>query len=200
MAVMAATRTGTTASRALDVAEALVQKRGFNDFSYADVAAELRITTASLHYHFPSKSELGVALIKRYSERFASALAKIDEQQSDAPTRLNAFAELYEEVFRRGRMCLCGMLASDFETLSDEMRREVRKFFEDTEAWLAAVLEAGRKDGTLHFVGAPADVAGLIVAGLEGAMLVSRPYGDVTRFHRTAAQLIAGIVTAASPA
>jgi TetR/AcrR family transcriptional regulator, transcriptional repressor for nem operon len=193
-------RNGATASRALDVAEALVQKRGFNDFSYADVAAELGITTASLHYHFPSKAELGVALIQRYSGRFAAALAKIDEQQGDAPSRLSAFAELYEEVMRRGRMCLCGMLASDFETLSEAMQSEVRKFFEDTETWLSRVLESGREDGSLRFTGAASDVASLIVAGLEGAMLVAKPYGDVSRFHRTAAQLIAGIVTAGAPA
>ena len=52
-----------TAGRILDVAERLVQLRGFNGFSYADVAAELGITKASLHYHFPGKAELGEALI-----------------------------------------------------------------------------------------------------------------------------------------
>ena len=56
-----------TASRILDVAERLVQLSGFNGFSYADVAAELRITKASLHYHFAGKAELGEALIARYA-------------------------------------------------------------------------------------------------------------------------------------
>ena len=69
---------GDTATRILDSAESLVQVRGFNGFSYADVAAELAITTASLHYHFPGKAELGRALIARYGERFAAALAGID--------------------------------------------------------------------------------------------------------------------------
>ena len=40
-----------TASKILDVAERLVQVRGFNGFSYADIAAELHITKAALHYH-----------------------------------------------------------------------------------------------------------------------------------------------------
>jgi TetR/AcrR family transcriptional regulator, transcriptional repressor for nem operon len=65
--------------RILDVAERLVQTRGFNSFSYADIATELRITTASLHYHFPSKAELGSALITRYEGRFAEALGQIDQ-------------------------------------------------------------------------------------------------------------------------
>ena len=54
-----------TAARILDVAERLVQTRGFNGFSYADVASELDVTKASLHYHFPGKAELGQALIAR---------------------------------------------------------------------------------------------------------------------------------------
>src|SRR2546421_262559 len=52
-----------TAGRILDVAERLVQLRGFNGFSYGDVASELKVTRASLHYHFHGKAELGQALI-----------------------------------------------------------------------------------------------------------------------------------------
>src|SRR6516162_2979326 len=67
-----------TASRVLDAAEALVQVRGFNGFSYNDIAAELQITKASLHYHFATKADLGEALITRYAARFLEALAGLD--------------------------------------------------------------------------------------------------------------------------
>ena len=60
-----------TASRILDIAERLVQVRGFNGFSYADIASELKISKASLHYHFAGKADLGEALIRRYAARFA---------------------------------------------------------------------------------------------------------------------------------
>src|SRR5450631_2839093 len=96
-------RRGDTRSRILDVAERLVQVRGFNGFSYADVAAELEITKASLHYHFPGKAELGETLIARYSERFADALAAIDTRLTDAPTKLDAYASLYADVLRGRR-------------------------------------------------------------------------------------------------
>ena len=76
---------GDTPARILDSAESLVQLRGFNGFSYADVAAELALTTASLHYHFPGKSELGRALITRYATRFNAALAHIDSAGGAAP-------------------------------------------------------------------------------------------------------------------
>ena len=81
-----------TAIRILDVAERLVQVRGFNGFSYANIAAELQITKAALHYHFASKAELGEALIERYSTRFAEALVDVEAKYAEAPLRLRGFA------------------------------------------------------------------------------------------------------------
>src|SRR5271167_2201454 len=106
---MASTRSGKqagTSQRILDSAERLVQRRGFNGFSYANVAAELNITTASLHYHFPGKAELGEALIVRYAARFADALEQIDDRLPGAPAKLDAYAGLYADVLRGKRMCL----------------------------------------------------------------------------------------------
>src|ERR1700733_2743383 len=77
-----------TSERILDIAERLVQTRGFNNFSYADIASELGITTASLHYHFPGKAELGLALITRYGERFSHALSQIEQGQPNARAKL----------------------------------------------------------------------------------------------------------------
>ena len=76
-----------TATRILDVAERLAQERGFNGFSYADIAVKLGITKAALHYHFASKADLGEALIGRYAARFSEALAEIDAGPSPAPGR-----------------------------------------------------------------------------------------------------------------
>ncbi len=82
-----------TATQILDVAERLAQVRGFNAFSYADVAAELKITNAALHYHFAGKSDLGAALIARYASRFAEALRAVESRVTDAAGRLDAYAE-----------------------------------------------------------------------------------------------------------
>src|SRR5947209_12788090 len=87
-----------TAQRILDIAERLIQTRGFNSFSYSDIAKELGITKASLHYHFAGKAELGQALITRYGERFAQALAQINRDRPDARAKLEAYADLYADV------------------------------------------------------------------------------------------------------
>jgi TetR/AcrR family transcriptional repressor of nem operon len=181
-----------TATRILDIGERLVQVRGFNGFSYADVAAELDMTKAALHYHFPGKAELGRALIERYTERFAAALADIDARIPDAPAKLDAYAGLYADVLRDRRMCLCGMLAAEYQTLPDPMRDAVIAFIDANEAWVEQVLSDGRRDGTIALAGPASDAARLIVSGLEGAMLVARPYGDVARFDTAAEGLLAG--------
>jgi TetR/AcrR family transcriptional repressor of nem operon len=191
---MARTAETGTAERILDVAEALVQSRGFNGFSYADVAEELGISKAALHYHYPGKAELGEALIDRYATRFAEALVAVDREEPDAPAKLRAYTRLYADVFQDDRMCLCGMLAADYATLPDPMRERVVHFFDDNERWLARVLDRGRRDGSLRFEGSARGVARTLVGGLEGAMLVARPYADVRRFRAAAALLIDGLV------
>ena len=186
-----------TATRVLDVAERLAQVRGFNGFSYADVAAELGISKASLHYHFAGKAELGEALVERYAGRFSEALAEIDRRDVEAPAKLAAYAEIYAGVLRERRMCLCGMLAAEYDTLPAPMRDAILRFFDDNEEWLTRVLEQGREDGTLRGNGSARDEARTIVSGLEGALLVARPFGDVDRFEAAATRLLKGLATAA---
>jgi TetR/AcrR family transcriptional regulator, transcriptional repressor for nem operon len=188
---------GGTASRILDVAEGLVQVRGFNGFSYADIAAELQLTKAALHYHFAGKAALGEALIARYADRFMGALASLDTADGTASAKLDSYAGLYLQVLRNRKMCLCGMLAAEYQTLPQPMQDEVIKFFDQNESWLERILNHGRADGSLHFAGSARDTARMIAGGLEGAMLIARPYGDVARFQAAAASLLAGLTSTA---
>ena len=195
MGYMAVTQTQApgTAQRILDVAEQLVQSRGYNGFSYADIAGELGVTKASLHYHFASKAELGEALIERYSVRFTEALARIDSTTSGAGAKLDAYASLYVDVLRGDRMCLCGMLAAEYQTLPERMHDSVIRFFDHNLTWLAGVLADGQSDGELSFDGSPADAAQTVLGALQGAMLVARPYRDLARFQAAAAHTLASL-------
>ena len=183
-----------TAERILDIAERLVQTRGFNGFSYADISAELGITKASLHYHFATKDELGSQLIIRYCAAFAEALDTIDQAGGSAPGKLHAYAKLYENVLREDRMCLCGMLAAESRTLSKAMQGHLHEFFVANERWLARVVEQGRTSGELRFAGPAVDQARLLIVALEGAMLVARGFADPSRFAGAAARLLEQMV------
>jgi TetR/AcrR family transcriptional repressor of nem operon len=186
-----------TAPHILDVAERLAQTRGFNGFSYADIAAEVGITKASLHYHFATKAELGRALIARYGGRFEAALGAI--HAPDPQLTLSRYVRLYEDVLVRDRMCLCGMLAAEYSTLPAAMQGELRRFFDRNEAWLTKNLERGRAAGVLHFEGSPLDAARTLTAALEGAMLLARSYEEPARFTRTARYLLAALGVAGVP-
>ena len=182
-----------TSQRILDIAERLVQTRGFNGFSYADIADAMHVTKASLHYHFRSKAELGKRLIERYEKNFLGALARIEEQTDDAGERLRRYAAIYASVVKDNRMCLCGMLAAESGTLPEEMRDDMRHFFDENERWLVGVLKEGKRAKTLTFKGTPSDAARALVGSLEGAMMIARSYGDPARFTAVSDRLLADL-------
>jgi TetR/AcrR family transcriptional regulator, transcriptional repressor for nem operon len=188
-----AARNAGTSERILDIAERLMQVRGYNGFSYADVAATLHLTKASLHYHFPSKAELGRRLMERYTENFLAALAKINETAPSAAEKLQRYVSIYADVLANNRMCLCGMLAAEYATLPKTVRSEVTRFFDANEAWLTNTLEQGRQQKDLKLVGPSREAARLLIAALEGAMMLARSYGDAGRFDRAAQRLLADV-------
>ncbi|MBM2844206.1 MAG: nemR 2 [Anaerolineales bacterium] len=182
-----------TAGRILDIAEGLVQVRGFNAFSYADVALAVGIQKASLHHHFATKGDLGRALVGRYRLAFLESLRAIEADTDDAKERLQRYAGLYGAVLRRRRMCLCGMLASDVATLPKAMRESIAEFFAENQAWLARVLERGGKRGEIRFEGSAVSMAAFFLSSLEGAMLVARGTGVLEQFDEVAQRLLASV-------
>jgi TetR/AcrR family transcriptional repressor of nem operon len=178
------------ANAILDVAERLAQRRGYNGFSYADIAQELGVTKAGLHYHFASKEELGRALIERYHATFASALEVIERRSADPARRLRQYISLYDSVLRDDRICLCGMLAAEYTTLPASMQEGLKRFFDLNERWLERVLQEGRRLGSLSFKETAIERARTILGTLEGAMLVARSFGDAKRFKAAAEHLL----------
>jgi TetR/AcrR family transcriptional repressor of nem operon len=180
-----------TAERIMDAAQQMVQTRGYNAFSYADISTRVGIRKATIHYYFPSKKDLGKELAARYRATFRDQLDRISSARRDSRTKLKAYAQLYLDSLRDDdRMCLCGMLASDIGTLPEEIRREVIGFFAENETWLSKVLDEGRKAGTLGFSGPAETEAQLLLTGFQGAMLVARSFGDETRFRTIVRKLL----------
>jgi hypothetical protein len=63
------------------------------------------------------------------------------------------------------------------------------------EEWLTRVLQEGQESGRIRLNEPAREAAQLIVSGLEGAMLIARPYDDVERFHLAATRLLTGLVS-----
>lgn len=163
----------------LDVAEMLIQTRGYNAFSYQDIAARLAIRKASIHYHFATKTDLGVAVIERYAAQHAALLDDLLGNE-DAPA--SALFENYTAPYRAfaetpDRVCLCGALTGEFHALPVEMQRLVAQFCGAHQAWLVTLLERGLAAGDFRFEPAPARMAATIFSALQGALLVRRATG-----------------------
>ena len=176
----------------LNLAETLVRTRGYNGFSYRDLAEQIGIKTASIHYHFPAKSDLGEALIENEREVFARNLAQLDAAEKDPRRRLERFIELFQAstIGCDNRMCLGAMLAVEQETLPDAVGQAVRRLFADNEAWIAKLLEEGRKKRQFRFKGSAEAVARSLFSSLEGALLLARAFRDIRRFEATTRWII----------
>lgn len=183
--------------RILDAAERLCQTRGFNGFSFRDLAEIVGIRSASIHYHFPTKAELGKALIIRYRHKIESALGEIERKEPTAPGRLKRFAGMLRDMLKdENRLCLCGILAAEAGSISDEMRAELRRSFNGFQDWLTRELQAGREKGELKFVGAAEAAACAIFSTLEGAMMTSRAFGDDRPLRESTAWLMSQLAPA----
>lgn len=162
-----------TKSVLLAEAESLIRTVGFAAFSYGDLAARVGIRKASIHHHFPTKEQLGTALITRYLERFTADLEELSRKPLDTRSKLTAYAEFFAQGLRDGLMPLCGALAADAADLPPSMQELVRKFFKLHLGWLERVLREGQAKGELKADARPGPSAQFLLSTLQGASLVA---------------------------
>ncbi len=165
-----------TRNQLLDVAQRLIQTRGFHGFSYRDLATEVGISTASVHYHFPTKAELGVALVRGYREMIAHALSEAVATSRTLPGQLERLtARLYSDALSDGaRICLCAALAGEHGGLPSAVQEELRELIATSEEGIAGLLRAGQSRGELSAHADPLSLARLWYCALQGALVIAR--------------------------
>ncbi|MEO7065532.1 MAG: TetR/AcrR family transcriptional regulator [Rhodanobacter sp.] len=164
-----------TAARVMDVAQALIQQRGYGGFSFDDVAQVVGIRKPSVHYHFPTKADLVTALVRRYTEQFESALAAIDIARPDPLARLKAYVRLSAATYGQdGRLCVCGMLGAEADALPVDVTDAVAEFFQLNLVWLTAAFRDAQHSGQVASPQRATALAELMLSTLEGAMVVGR--------------------------
>ncbi len=163
------------AVRVVDAAEGLVQQNGYNGFSYDDVAALVGIKKPGIHHHFPHKEELVAIVAQRYCHRFRERLLKIEGSSGAPIERLLAYSVLFEGTFSsERRLCLCGMLGAESDSLPASVVAIAEEFFGINVTWLTNVIRAGQGDGTLRTDTPPECLAEALLCALEGSMVVGR--------------------------
>lgn len=164
-----------TRGRILDVAQRLIQDRGYNGFSYRDVATEIGIRAPTIHHYFPAKSDLAAALVERYAAGVAAVQDALSRDEPKPWKRLARYFQATRQMMLEKRqLCLCGVLAMEANSLPDNVRQAVDRFFADGRAWIAEQLRQGKAQGEIDFAGAPADAAAMILSTLQGGLVLSR--------------------------
>ncbi len=163
-----------TAQRILKVAQDIVRNRGYSAFSYADIAEQVGIRKASIHYHFPSKDGLVRVLVQQYRETMGRACDRITRSAVSPQQQLMQFAALYRDGLHHNQICLCAMLAADFTVLPQSVQDEVHAFFQQTEAWLTTLLQQGCDARLWRCQPSTAQEAKGLIAMLQGAQLLAR--------------------------
>ena len=174
----------------LDYAEHLARERGYDAFSYADIAQKINIKKASIHYHFPKKSDLALALITRYRDNLNQSLQDMEARDDNAASKIRAYINLYKEALsNKGKICLCIAFSAAQKNLSDAVNRELSLFREDNIKWLSHIFEKSQRDGSIVGVQDPTAEAYACHAMVQGAHLMAR--NDMAEFDNAQAQLSA---------
>jgi TetR/AcrR family transcriptional regulator, transcriptional repressor for nem operon len=183
-----------TRSALLDSAENAVRARGYDGFSYADLSVDVGIRKASIHYHFPTKADLALALIARYSENFFSKLNQIAALHSTGGARLAAYVSAYRDALDGGKkLCLCVAFSVGRDSLSPEVLAKLDMFHLTVTAWLSTVFAAGKADNSITAVEDCDAEAHACLAQMEGAQLIARAANDGERFNAAVARLLGRI-------
>ena len=173
----------------LNSARALMMDRGYNGFSFRDIAAEVGIKSASIHYHFATKADLAEATARAYREAFSEAL---DELEAASKSELlRAYGTIFVATLcQHGGLCLGGVLAADAITLPDQVRAEVVAFFDVQREWVSGVVKKGQVDKEFRQDIDADIVATMFVSSLEGSMMVARAIERPSDLETTLNQLI----------
>jgi TetR/AcrR family transcriptional regulator, transcriptional repressor for nem operon len=166
----------------LRAAEARMRRDGFHGFSFRDLATDVGIKSASVHYHFPTKADLGVSLMRNYQEHMLAAFGDAEDDRTLAD-KLGAVRDAYRKKLSKAGICLCGILAAEHAGLPAPVGEALKSYFVACRNWLiSAFAGAG--------AGEPEKRALVFSSAVQGALLMSHAMGDQALFNRLAEEAI----------
>ena len=171
-------RLADTREQIMERAAGLLMRHGYKGFSYRDIASHLGVKNAAIHYHFPSKTDLALALVEQYNTVLREQTGEFMANGGPARPQLEGLFAFTRRQFANGQ-CICpvGAFAVDYEDLPDSVKEATQSFMTDSGRWLTRVLETGRRQGEFHFDGDPRHKAQFILASLQGARQIARIRG-----------------------
>lgn len=161
-----------TRAEIIKIADALVREKGYNAFSFTDISKQLNIKNASVHYHFPTKTDLGVAVIAEHQRQLSEIIRK--NQDTDCLKKLAAFFSIYTIAKNENKICLVGSLATDLYTVEPQIQEELKKLVKHILEWVSAILEEGRTKKVFYFDVDARTKALMIITNMLAAVQLTR--------------------------
>ncbi len=181
-----------TKQEILDVAEELMLTRGYNGFSYQDIANVVGIRKASIHYHFASKEALGTAFVEQYFSRFQAWRESVTDLPVDA--KLASLLEMFKHVSNNAeKICPLSMLTAEYPTLPQSLQDAVRKLLGEMDTWLVETLAQGQAENTLKPAPPAHVLAKLILNALSASLKMARVFSDLDQLEEVFNALMAMI-------
>lgn len=168
-----------TREHLLEAAADLLQRVGYASFSFRDLADKVGIRAASVHYHFPTKGDLGLALVDWFRAQDNPDIEHLCKANPNIRDRLLALADhVAEHTCTSGKSCPINLLLSEFSVLPEPLQLKVRAWVDECIASMAAWLDEGRKAGQLTFPGSANDQARLVWSVIEHGTQLARTQSD----------------------
>lgn len=168
-----------TREHLLETAADLLQRVGYASFSFRDLADAVGIRAASVHYHFPTKGDLGLALVDWFRAQDNPDIEQLCKANPNIRDRLLALAEhVAEHTCTSGKSCPINLLLSEFSVLPEPLQIKVRAWVDDCINGMAAWLDEGRKAGQIAFPGSANDQARLVWSVIEHGTQLARTHSD----------------------
>lgn len=171
-------------------AESLMRTKGYAAFSYADLAETVGISKASIHHHFPTKEDLGIAIVEEYIGRVRVEFDRIESVHKDLQGRLKAYVIAFRASSEGGLLPLCGALAAEMAALPSGLQKLTHQFFDLQLKWLTSILDEGVKNGELAKERDTRQKAFLLLSILEGASFINWATNEKDKIDENIIQLI----------
>ena len=170
----------------LKAAQSKVRSGGYSNFSFRELAAEVGIKSASVHYHFPTKGDLGAEIARQYTDNFLMMLGDPNDVVRLGESPIDAYVNQFRSALVHDKkMCLCGILGAESNGIPDEVRHETKKFFQRNIDWLekayVAISPKNEKDAKQKAI--------KMLSILEGAMLISIALEDNQIFEQAVKEM-----------
>jgi len=165
-----------TREQIIQLADNLIREKGYNAFSFYDISKSVGIKTASVHYHFPAKADLGVAVIQQHINNLNFVKEKFNGKSP--LEKLEKFFSIYSAIQNQNKVCLVGSLATDFNTLDKKVKNKLKLFSGSMLDWVSDFLEEGRNSNVFKFEGPPRTKAIMIIGNMLSIVQLARLTGN----------------------